>query len=95
MKFHLLGAACTAIMTTAASAATLLVPAQHATIQDAIDAAASGDVIVVDPGPHQRARARFQDAAKFNHRFTLDSIPIRPMLNPCNRQSSISPVSGC
>jgi len=53
MKFNLLTVACASVVCTAANAATIQVPRHYASIQQAIDAAAPGDVVSVDPGTYR------------------------------------------
>jgi len=55
MKFNLLTIACASVVCTAANAATIEVPRHYASIQQAIDAAAPGDVISVDPGNYRES----------------------------------------
>jgi hypothetical protein len=53
MKFNLLTIACASVVCTAANAATIEVPRHYPSIQQAIDAAAPGDVVSVDPGTYR------------------------------------------
>ncbi len=53
------GALCLCLATIAARAATIDVPGDHATIQGAIDAAISGDTVMISPGIYRESALRY------------------------------------